>query len=156
VERFTPPKLVWTDADFEQMSWHGCRLHGVGLFDDFNPHLHELRLDIDYIFEWRGFHGEAEQSSFWISPATLVFASGRFHIDIPGLGGDWIIDIQRDGEGESTKWVISLNTGGSITVHSGGFRQYIRRIPIFVATSNQYLETTHRGGISFDIATPQA
>jgi len=155
VEQFTPSKLVWTDADFEQMSWHDCRLHGMALIDDFKPHLHELRFDIDYIFEWVGFGKPAEQSGHWISPATLVFEALRFHVDLPGPSGDWIISIEHSGTGDSGEWHISLNTGGKITVRAPGFRQYIRRLPVFVAVPDQYLETTQRGGVSFDLATQQ-
>jgi hypothetical protein len=156
VQRFTPTKLIWTEADFEQMSWHDCRLHGIAIFDDFTPHLHELRLDIDYIFQWVGFDTPAEQSGHWISPATLVFDPQRFHLDVPGPGGDWIESIDRSVTGSAIRWTISLNTDGDITVLAPGFRQYIRRSPVFVATPNQYLETTQRGGISFETWTEQA
>jgi hypothetical protein len=135
------------------MSWHDCRLHGIGIFDDFTPHLHELRLDIDYIFQWVGFDEPAEQSGHWISPATLVFQAQQFHIDVPGPGGDWIMGIERSGTDDPPKWIISFNTSGNITLRASGFTQYIRRAPVFVATPNQYLETTHRGGISFDTST---
>jgi hypothetical protein len=150
VELFSPPKLIWTQADFEQMSWHDCRLHAIAIYDDFSPHMHELRLDIDYIFQWVGFDTPTEQSGHWISPATLVFDPDRFHLDVPGPGGDWIQSIDRSATGSTTRWTISLNLGGDITVLAPGFTQYIRRAPVFVATPNQYLETTQRGGISFD------
>jgi len=155
VQPFTPAKLIWTEADFEQMSWQDCRLHGIAVIDDFTPHLHELRLDSDYIFQWIGFDTPAEQSGHWISPATLAFEPQRFHLDVPGPGGDWIIGMERTG-GDTTRWTISLNTGGEIVVLAPGFRQYIRRAPVFVATPNQYLETTHRGGISFETSSEQA
>jgi hypothetical protein len=155
VQTFTPAKLIWAESDFEQMSWHDCRLHGIGLFDDFEPHLHQLRLDIDYIFEWVGFGTPAEQPGHWISPATLAFEPQRFHIDLPGPGGDWIIGVERTGTEAARKWIISLNTGGDITVIAPGFTQYIRRAPAFVATPNQYLETTQRGGLSFETSTEQ-
>ena len=70
-------------------------------------------------------------------------------------GGDWVIDMERTGD-STTRWAISLNTGGKIVVHAPGFRQYIRRLPAFVATPNQYLETTQRGGISFETSSEQA
>ena len=155
MDTFTPTKLIWTDADFEEMSWHDCRLHGVAIVDDLSPHLHELRLDIDYIFQWVGFDVPSEQSGHWISPATLVFEPLRFHLDVPGPGGDWIIDIERTGTESATRWTITLNTGGEITILAPGFRQYIRRPPIFIATPNQYLETTQRGATSFDVTTPE-
>lgn len=154
MQTFTPAKLIWTEADVEQMSWHDCRLHGIALLDDFEPHLHELRLDIDYIFEWVGFDTPAEQTGHWISPATLVFQPQRFHVDLPGPSGDWIIGIERTID-TPEQWTIALNTGGNITVRAPGFTQYIRRAPVFVATPDQYLETTQRGGISFDTSTEQ-
>jgi hypothetical protein len=76
-------------------------------------------------------------------------------VDIPGSGGDWISEIERESSGDSTKWLISLNTGGAIELYASSFRQYIRHLPVFVATPDQYLESTQRGGISFDTATPQ-
>ena len=155
MQPLAPTKLIWTDTDFEHMSWHDCRLHGVAILDDFQPHLHQLRLDIDYIFQWVGFDKPAEQSGHWISPATLVFEAQRFQLDVPGPGGDWIIAVERTTTDATTRWTISLNTGGSIMVLAPGFHQYIRRSPVFVATPDQYLETTQRGGISFDITTDQ-
>ena len=102
MELFSPPKLIWTQADYEQMSWHDCRLHAIAIYDDFSPHMHELRLDIDYIFEWVGFDTPTEQSGHWISPATLVFDPDRFHLDVPGPGGDWIESIDRSATGSTT------------------------------------------------------
>ena len=84
----------------------------LAICDDFTPHLHELRLGIDYIFEWVGFDKPAEQSGHWISPAILVLQPQRFHIDLPGPSGDCIIGIERSGADDSQKWIISLNTGG--------------------------------------------
>ena len=155
MQQFSPAKLIWTEADFEHMSWHDCRLHGIVIVDDFSPHLHELRLDIDYILQWVGFDTPTEQSGHWISPATLVFEPQKFHVDVPGPGGDWIIGMERTGSESTTRWTIALNTGGEIVVLAPGFRQYLRRLPIFVATPNQYLETTQRGGISFETSTEQ-
>lgn len=152
VKPFIPSKLVWTEADFEQMSWHDCRLHGLGMIDDFNPHQHELRLDIDYIFQWCDFGEATEPSGFWISPATLVFEPRDFHASLTGLAGNWIQTIERkatEAEGLS-EWTIRFNTGGMITVQAAGFRQYIRRPPLFVPTPNQCLETSQRGVICFD------
>jgi hypothetical protein len=63
--------------------------------------------------------------------------------------------MERAGSGASTRWTLSLNTGGEITVIAPGFRQYSRGLPVFVATPNQYLETSQRDGISFDIAAEE-
>ena len=149
-QQFTPSKAIWTETDFAQMSWHDCRLHGIGIVDDFEPHHHELRLDIDYIFQWHGFGNSPEQpSGFWISPATLVFEPQHFRIDLSDIGGTWIIAIER----VTDQWFIRFNTGGSITISAPGFRQYIRRAPVFVATPDQSLESSQRGAISFDTTT---
>lgn len=155
MDSINPPKRIWTDADFAQMNWHDCRLHGVAIFDDCSPHLRQLRLDIDYIFASRGFQDTAEPSGFWISPATLVFEPERFHLDVPGPGGDWIIGMERTNDKGSPKWIISLNLGGQITVRAPGFTHHIRRAPVFVPTPNQHLETSQRGGISFDTPSPE-
>lgn len=152
---FSPTQLVWTERDFDQMSWHDCRLHGIGFVDDFDPHLHELRLDIDYIMKWCHSTTPGEEDGFWIAPATLVFDAYDCQVDVPGLGGTWILDIVRQtaGAGKPVRWTVRLNTGGVISLEADGFRQYARQPPTFVPTPNQYLETNERGPISFHIPT---
>lgn len=132
------------------MSWHDCRLHGLGMIDDFDPHQHELRLDIDYIFRWSGFGESTDTGGFWISPATLVFEAQGFQASLTGLTENWIQAIERNAcdTGGLSEWIIRFNTGSLITVRAPGFRHYIRRIPVFVAAPNQCLETSQRGEIS--------
>jgi hypothetical protein len=47
-------KATWTDADFEVMGWHDCRIHAlsIGEHDDdvFPPA--RVMLDLDYIVRW--------------------------------------------------------------------------------------------------------
>jgi hypothetical protein len=139
------------------MCWHDCRVHGIGIVDDFNPHQHEIRLDIDYIFEWAGQCGRPGPAGFWIAPATLVFPASAMKIDVDQLGGWWIMLIERSdpklscpGGSLQWSWKISLNFGGLITIRSTGFAQYTRREPVFLPCPDQCLDSSQRGGISFD------
>jgi hypothetical protein len=151
---FAPTQRIWTEENFDQMGWHDCRLHAVGFVDDFDPYTHELRLDIDYILKWCDGGPPEGVTGFWISPATLVFDASQVHVQIPGPGGDWIQSMDRSATGEEfggTKWIVRLNTGGEISVSSPGFRQILRKPPTFVPAPWQFLETSERGPISFDI-----
>src|SRR5262249_16297112 len=149
-EFFQPSKWVWTNADFPSMSWHDCRLHGLAIIDDFDPHLHELRLDLDYILKWSGFGDDTGEPGFWISPATLVFYAGKFQIGIENALGTWIISVECRSldSPDSQEWIVHLNSGHQITVESSGFHQYLRRAPVFVPTPAQSLQFSQRGGIS--------
>jgi hypothetical protein len=62
------------------MCWHDNRLHGIGFVDDFEPHEHEVRFDIDYIFKWAEHGSETEPSGFWIAPSTLVFPTSSLNV----------------------------------------------------------------------------
>lgn len=61
--------LVWTDAQFEEMSWHDNYVHGIRIVEGAHA-LGELILDIDYILEWICVQ---ELCQFRIVPATLRF-----------------------------------------------------------------------------------
>jgi hypothetical protein len=154
---FIPSKSLWTQDDFEQMCWHDNRLHGIDFVDDFEPHEHEIRFDIDYLFKWVGHGGEEGPSGFWIAPSTLVFPGSSINLSIDGnLFGTWIMGIERypctEQRYGAVKWTweMSLNTGGTIIVRSDTYTQYTRQYPRFLPTPRQCLETGERGGISFD------
>ena len=158
---FTPAKLIWTESDFVEMSWHDNRIHGIGFVDDFNPHEHELRLDLDYIHQWVVCEQETDEQGFWVSPSTLVFPSPS-ELSINGIefGGTFILGIARTAErdtettlGRQWKWEISFNTGGTISLWSYGFSQFTRRAPLFVPVPHQSLESSRRGPICFDKLT---
>jgi hypothetical protein len=68
-ENYQLPKLIWTEADFDQMGWHDVKIHAI----TFVPEVYEFVLDIDYIFAWVEPEPPSPCYSFWISPATLVF-----------------------------------------------------------------------------------
>ena len=65
-------RTVWTNADFDTMSWHDNAVHAVAL-EPAPDHPGRLLLDIDYILEWVPAEAPATTLSFWICPATLVF-----------------------------------------------------------------------------------
>ena len=65
-------KTVWTDADFDAMSWHDNAVHAVAL-ESAQDHPGRLLLDIGYILEGILPEPPATTLSFWICPASLVF-----------------------------------------------------------------------------------
>src|SRR3954454_4042668 len=65
-------KAVWTDADFEQMSWHDATVHAIG-FDEDELWAERLLLDLDYITHWVEPAPSEERYRFLVVPATLVF-----------------------------------------------------------------------------------
>lgn len=60
---------VWTDADYDKMSWHDAAVHGLRLIEGEHGS-GELVLDIDYILEWLkvGNHFKVR-----FQPSTLTF-----------------------------------------------------------------------------------
>ena len=145
-------KTIWTDTDFEIMSWHDCPVHAFS-FDNEN----KLTLDIDYIFKWV-LEKNKRNFKFWISPCTLVFEN-VYDIVFESDHTVIIIDnisrenhqrpknaeyINRDLEYD---WIIET-TVGEISFKSVGFKQYVRQAPVFIGMQELALEA--RGGISFD------
>lgn len=95
-------KLVWTDADFAQMSWHDSMLHGFHtdhIDHDYDNYRYDFVFDLDYLTRWvlpatphvptafptsggiaavsEWAHCEVEhvnsRITFWVAPATLAF-----------------------------------------------------------------------------------
>lgn len=60
----------WTEADFDQMSWHDCRIHSMA-FDQEGESQSDLVLTLDFIVEW--LCGPDKSCRFRIAPATLRF-----------------------------------------------------------------------------------
>jgi hypothetical protein len=75
-------KWMWTEADFEQLNWHDCKIHAMAFVAEENFQ-HEFVLDVDYIFEWVC---ETALIHFWMSPATLVF---EHYSDLRFLGDNF-------------------------------------------------------------------
>jgi hypothetical protein len=121
----------WSDAEFEEMSWHDNYVHGIRLVSGQHG-AGELLLDIDYIVEWiqapSGFQ-------FKIVPATLRFrevTNLRVEIDYAGMTaamGPFSIDgIRRTNEQRERYvaqcWSIPINfPGGEISFDAAGYDQ---------------------------------
>jgi hypothetical protein len=146
-------KALWTDADFELMSWHDCPIHALS-FDRNN----NLLFDIDYIFKWVLMKNKRNYK-FWIAPCTLVFEN-VYGIEFESDHTSIIIDnitrenpqvpknaeyLQRDFEYD---WIIET-TVGEVLFKSVGFKQYVRRTPMLI--NAQDLDMGARVGISFSL-----
>jgi hypothetical protein len=139
-------KWVWTEADFEVMGWHDCRIHATAFF----PEDFELAFDIDYILKW--IHPQPDETyfSFWVAPATIVFKNVHdVEIEIDSYIGNLEIDnINRDDESsppnaafitETSEWLWTIECQeGEIRFRSVGYEQFIRMAPDF--TQSQTLD----------------
>jgi hypothetical protein len=62
----------WTEADFDQMSWHDCHISSIG-FDQSGEWQSDLLFGMDYIVEW--LCGVDRTCHFRIAPAVLRFTN---------------------------------------------------------------------------------
>jgi len=153
MEPYQLEKEIWTDADFERMSWHDNYIHGFSFNSDF-----ELCLDIDYIFKWVL---KGKYYDFWMSPCTLVFdAVFDFSMDELYPWDLTMLEITRkqlitprneyyiQNNVIDYEWVIET-LHGEISFHSTGYKQYVRQSPELI--SKQKFDLAQRGGVSFEI-----
>ncbi|NNJ62397.1 MAG: hypothetical protein HKP61_15940 [Dactylosporangium sp.] len=146
-------KATWTDADFQDMGWHDCRVHAVSIGESEDDALPPARLllDLDYIVRWVEPARSGIPLTFWVSPATLVFEPawniaarlGPLHdlmeiadlhrLDSPDRYPDPLWHI----EGQSFE----------LRLRAPGYTQYLRLPPHHV--SRQVLTAAERAGISF-------
>jgi hypothetical protein len=145
-------KTLWTDADFDIMSWHDCPVYALS-FDKQD----KLLLDIDYMFKWVLMKNK-RKFRFWISPCTLVFENVYdlvFETDDTTIIIDNILRenprkpknaeyLNKDLEYD---WTIET-TVGVILFKSIGFKQYVRQAPVLIGM--QEIDLQERGGISFN------
>lgn len=147
-------KEIWTEADFEHMSWRDVTIHAFSYSADY-----ELLLDIDYIFEWVHPKKDSEHYfKYWIAPCTLVFENTTkivFDLGIAAPHQRKIDDIfMEPSESHSTEkpmydWAIET-LQGEITFQAEAFKQYVRQQPKLLLVNE--LELEQRGGISFERA----
>jgi hypothetical protein len=146
-------KATWTDADFEDMGWHDCRIHAVsiGEYDDDTLPPARLLLDLDYIVRWVDPAPSRQHFTFWIAPATLVFEQAW---DISGELGPLhelmeIADLHRldppDGKPDPLWHLEGQNF--ELRLRAPGYTQYLRRPPHHVP--RQILTSPERDGLSF-------
>ena len=127
-------KEIWTEVDFEAMSWHDSCIHAMYFPCDVNRFI----LEIDYLFSWEQ-NANDEFYKFWISPAQLTFVSvANLKIDVDfniAVGLD-IIDITRPSSrlsknGKVDMWTYIIETDkGIISLESSGFVQKIKKQPV--------------------------
>ena len=125
------PDQIWTDEQFDEMSWHDNCVHALRIVEGVHG-AGELILDLDYILEWI----EVEDNfQFLILPVTLKFreVTGlRISLDYAtptiALGPFSIHAIERKVEQReryaAQVWKLLINSPvGEITFESQGFEQ---------------------------------
>ena len=122
----------WTDADFDQMGWHDCRLYSLAFpNEDFC-----LKLDIDYIFRWDKLTDGS--FCFWVSPCDLIFrnvSDFKAEVDFANYMQLFISDLRRHNarpspNGGVTLWDYEIECDhGQISFTATGFEQLVRKQP---------------------------
>jgi hypothetical protein len=152
-QEYVLEKWLWTEADFDQMGWHDSHIHAVA----FLPEQFEVAFDIDYILQWVK-PSEDQYYRFWIAPATLVFENIHdLKFDLEPFDAVEIADLHRedpqrpinaDYVRRDIEWRWRIETHqGDVTLRSIGYKQYIRRQPVF--SRSQSLDLATRGEFSF-------
>ncbi len=156
-DKFKLDKSVWTQDDYENMSWHDANIYGLTIEKIEDNWTAEFLLDIDYIFKWVHPIPPAQTFTFWVAPCTLIFKE-CFDLDMDfKTDGDCldlmeIADMYLKSKTEQVKnkfvyeWTIELQQG-QITLKSYGFEQIVRQQPKHV--KGQVLTLNERGGINF-------
>lgn len=148
MDKYELEKKIWTDADFEKMGWHDCRIYKIRLTNN-------LELDIDYILQWNKPDIEGLPFTFWIAPATLVFKNIhniQFEIDTAFDEALEIEDIELNNSDDIIQWTI-ITQQGDIEFTADGFTQWIRQEPFF--QFGQTISYIERGGFSLEQTTDQ-
>ena len=145
----TMSEHVWTDTQFEEMSWHDNHIHALRVVEGEHG-AGELILDVDYIAEWLtvpdgGFR-------FKIIPAELRFfgvTDLKIEVDYKScsaaLGPLSVSGIERKTEQRlhyvANVWTLSLNwPSGEISFEAKGFAQKAVGSPVL---SEQQLLKPH-------------
>jgi hypothetical protein len=158
---------VWTDADFDAVSWHDCHIWGLAICagdPDTGDWTSDLALDLDYIVEWTCVVDATFQ--FRVAPATLTFHG----VTDLRIGVEWgngalqaaihpvsIDRIERERVEQQKvfldrpyyRWRIRLNwpAGGELVFGAVGFTQRLRAEPVLSA--RQHLTRRERQGVSW-------
>ena len=158
-------KSIWTEDDYNSMGWHDCPIRAIAFADDSNYDAEqfesELIFDIDYIFQWVPVETNgATYFSFYISPCTLVFeraydvvlnlSTVGFMPVIPSISNLTLTANEEPLEHNYRRHnvCIEIHNSKPITFQATGFKQYVRKPPVF--SERQCLTLAQRGGICFD------
>jgi hypothetical protein len=141
------PTTVFTEADFDRLSWHDNPVYGLFIDNDVNVWKSDLVFDIDFIVEW--LCGVGSTTQFKIAAATLTF----HHVTDLKVNIDWgdsgmqvavaemtLDDIARQPVEKQLicldrpyyRWTLQLNSprpGGEISFGASGFTQVLRQEP---------------------------
>lgn len=141
---------IWTNAQFDEMSWHDNHVHGLSITEGANG-AGELILDLDYILEWI----KAEAGfQFRILPVTLRFrevTALRISLDYAtptaalGPFSIHVIEqkVERRDRYDARLWKLILNWPvGEITFESSGFEQ--RGVGVSKISNKQCLKPDDR------------
>ena len=157
---------VWTETDFDRMSWHDCHVWGLE-FRTGNPDdddwTSDVVLGIDYIVEW--LCGVDRSARFRVAPARLVFHGvtdlsvavdwGRSgfqiaptEVFINRLARAAVADQKVYLDRPYYHWVLEFSalTKGSIEFGAVGFTQTLLAEPI--VSDRQYLTLRERNGLT--------
>lgn len=126
-------KEIWTEADFEDMCWNDSTILSI----QFPSEDCDLKLDMDYIFEWV-YEGDNKICSTWNGPCSLTFKDvsdlklSQYNQEIVNTH---IVEIRKEDvqpENEILRWRFHIVSGlGSISFTSSGFSQIVNEQPIF-------------------------
>ncbi len=143
---------LWTDAEFERMSWHDNHVHALHIVEGEHG-AGELLLDLDYILEWVCVPDA--RARFRILPATLRFldVSGlRIELDYAQATAALVpfcLDrierrVERRERHEAQVWTLVINWPlGEISFEASGFEQRGSGAPLMC--DEQRLPAAKRG-----------
>jgi hypothetical protein len=151
-ETFKLEQRLFTEADFERMSWHDAPIHAFA----FGPGPFEISFDIDYLYRWLDPLPGEKYYRFWIGSATLVFETAYETNFATGACSNIVILGVRREDGKPSRvnaaltdrrWTFAC-VEGEISSRTTGYRQFARKPPVLL--SQQLLTLEQRGGISFE------
>ncbi len=146
-----PPleQVVWSDEDFERMSWHDVTIHAMAFVDEESAA--ELVVDLDYLVEWFEPTPPSVSYGFSIAPATLVFESVSELTGTLEPSAATRLEInaveRSELEPDGRRRLLILGHTFEISFAAAGFRQHFRDRP--TRTGGQRLTLEQRGGSSF-------
>jgi hypothetical protein len=148
---YHPEKLVWSEQDFEVLSWYDATIWSMVADSD----KFEFLIDLDYIFNWVHPGPGETYFKFWIAPVTMVFENAfDVRIDIKSQQGCIeVADLRSELIGPSpngrfTQYKFKFECqGGAIELEATSFKMYVRRPPALLERQSYELAT--RNGVSF-------
>ncbi len=126
---------VWTQDDFEEMSWHDNHVHGLSLAEGEHGS-GTISFDLDYILEW--IKRDSGDIVFRLAPADLTFHEVTnlvVHLDydkpaaaLSPFSLDSIVRIEeRRASYTASVWKLNLNwPEGYISFEASGYVQTLR------------------------------